>query len=205
MRSKSRTALAIVFLLPALFSCTPACAHKLYVFAVVEGKTIHGEAYFRGHLPAQQAAVRVLAPNEAVLGETKTDAEGKFAFEAAERCDHKLVVDAGDGHVESFTVSAAELPASLPLPPGEGRREAIARPLSTSPDLTQRESSGFAPAESPAADTAAIQAQIVQLRRELQAFQQETRWHDVLGGIGYIVGLMGLAFYFLGVRRREKH
>ena len=43
------------------------------------------------------------------------------------------------------------------------------------------------------------------LARELKEFKEEVRFHDVLGGIGYIVGLAGLAFYFLGVRRRDRN
>ncbi len=42
------------------------------------------------------------------------------------------------------------------------------------------------------------------LARELKEFKEEVRFRDVLGGIGYIVGLAGLAFYFLGVRRRDR-
>ena len=50
----------------------------------------------------------------------------------------------------------------------------------------------------------ALTRQIVQLRKQLDDYEQKTRWRDVLGGIGYILGLMGVAFYFLGVRRKEK-
>jgi nickel transport protein len=48
-----------------------------------------------------------------------------------------------------------------------------------------------------------VNHELVELRREFQDFRQEVRWHDVLGGIGYIVGVAGIAFYFLGVRRKE--
>jgi nickel transport protein len=49
-----------------------------------------------------------------------------------------------------------------------------------------------------------IEKQVVKLREELVRYEDRVRLHDVLGGIGCILGLMGLTFYFLGVRRREK-
>ncbi|HOU21896.1 MAG TPA: hypothetical protein PKX16_06700 [Kiritimatiellia bacterium] len=50
----------------------------------------------------------------------------------------------------------------------------------------------------------ALQKQIVELRRDLAARDDRTRLRDILGGIGYILGLMGLAFYFLGTRRKTE-
>ena len=49
-----------------------------------------------------------------------------------------------------------------------------------------------------------LRAEIVELRREFADYRNSTRLRDVLGGIGYILGLAGLAFYFLGVRRKER-
>jgi nickel transport protein len=45
---------------------------------------------------------------------------------------------------------------------------------------------------------------LAELRKEVARYENKVRLHDVLGGIGCILGFMGLAFYFLGVRRREK-
>ena len=40
------------------------------------------------------------------------------------------------------------------------------------------------------------------LRRELQEWRNQERLRDILGGIGYLLGMCGIAFYFLGTRRR---
>jgi len=55
-----------------------------------------------------------------------------------------------------------------------------------------------------AAQVAALQGQLAELRIAQDRHENKVRLHDVLGGIGYILGLMGLAFYFLGVRRKGK-
>jgi len=55
------------------------------------------------------------------------------------------------------------------------------------------------------ADVEAIGRQVAALRRDFDRFRNEIRLRDVLGGLGYILGIMGTAFYFLGVRRKEKH
>jgi len=43
--------------------------------------------------------------------------------------------------------------------------------------------------------------QIALLRQELDRWEHTCRLRDVLGGIGYIFGIAGVAFYFLGRRR----
>ncbi len=47
-RSAARVFLALSWF---LLLSTPALAHKLYVFSYVEGRAIHGTAYFRGGDP----------------------------------------------------------------------------------------------------------------------------------------------------------
>ena len=46
--------------------------------------------------------------------------------------------------------------------------------------------------------------QLAGLRADLDRYKNELRLRDVLGGVGYILGIMGIVFYFLGVRRKEK-
>jgi nickel transport protein len=47
----------------------------------------------------------------------------------------------------------------------------------------------------------AVSRQIRPLREQLEAYESKTRLHDTLGGIGYIVGIAGIAFYFMGRRK----
>ena len=205
----------ILILLGSLWHAAPAAAHKAVVFATVQGSTMEGEAYFRGGTPIRGAKVTVVGPDEQLLGETTTDEEGKFTLDVRLRCDHRLVVEAGEGHGAEYTVSADELPDDLPkpgapaglaggergqtgpAPPAEGAGEPAAAP----------------PAEKPAAvpdrqelerEIAAVGKQIAALRKDLDKYKNQLRLQDILGGIGYILGIMGLAFYFLGVRRKEK-
>ena len=51
---------------------------------------------------------------------------------------------------------------------------------------------------------AAVAKRIRPLQRELAQMRESIRLHDILGGIGYIIGIAGVTFYFLGVRRKEK-
>jgi nickel transport protein len=192
----------------ALFP-VPAMAHKLNLFVNADGKTIHGEAYFRGHVPARGAKVVAWAPGGEKLGETTTDDDGKFTLAAAYRCDYKLVVDAGDGHGAEFTLPADQLPQDLPpLGPSFAAGPA-ASPAATAPgdagggEPNSQRPTRPTPAHASPNPDAAVSHELVELRREFNDFRQEVRWHDVLGGIGYIVGVAGIASYFLGLRRKE--
>ncbi len=49
----------------------------------------------------------------------------------------------------------------------------------------------------------AVYNRIAALQDQLDAQQHRVWLRDVLGGIGYIVGITGVAFYFLGARRKQ--
>ena len=210
-----RIKLLALALLGGVAYATPAAAHKVVVFATAQAKTIEGEAYFRGGTPVREAKVTVVGPDEQVLGEARTDEEGRFTFGVQVRCDHKLIVDVGEGHAAEYTVPADELPDDLPLPggatnpPGEPPDEA--EPVA--PPEHVEKAAAAAPAEDRGAarqkedldaEIAAVGRQIAALRRDLDKYKSELRMQDILGGIGYILGVMGLVYYFLGVRRKEK-
>ena len=198
------------------FCGTPAFAHKLNLFAYAEGRTLHGEAYLRGGDPVRGAAVSVFDAEGRKLGDATTDEEGKFTFDVQFGCDHKLVVDAGAGHRAEYTVAADELPGDLPPPTAGGQTpvETPVPPAEPPGEPSGEQDVSTLPADKPDAAppgeesletrVEALTRQIVQLRKQLDDYEQKTRWHDVLGGIGYILGLMGVVFYFLGVRRKEK-
>jgi len=48
-----------------------------------------------------------------------------------------------------------------------------------------------------------VSKQLKPLREQLEAYQEKIFIHDVLGGIGYIFGVMGLLFYFAKSNRRN--
>lgn len=216
---RRRTTSAALFL--AIFlSTAPVWAHKLTVFAAAQGKTIAGEAYFRGGSPVRGVPVAVLGAGGEKLGELTTNDEGKFTFEPRVRVDHRFVVNAGEGHTGEFVVQAAELPATLPA--GEGSAVSAALPKKepenkggqAAPVLVDSSGGTESRPNKPAGEddsTAALSArieqlnqQVAELRKDLVHYQDEVRLHDLLGGIGVILGFMGLTFYFLGVRRKEK-
>ena len=43
--------------------------------------------------------------------------------------------------------------------------------------------------------------QVRPLQEQIQHYENKIRLHDVVGGIGFIVGLAGVSFYFAGKRK----
>jgi len=55
-----------------------------------------------------------------------------------------------------------------------------------------------------AAEIRALNQQIAALRSDLEKWKTALRLQDVLGGVGYILGILGGVSYFLAGRRRNK-
>lgn len=203
-----RDLLLVALLLASwLLPAHQALAHKVNVFAYVEGHTIVGEARFSGGKSAKNVAVSLQeTAGEKLLYTSQTDENGQFSMPLGQEIiasgsDLLVVVDASEGHRSQWLIKAAEyLPAS---------KAATLEVISPSQESVAKDGSG---AKQPAVDQdlEKLLAEIV--ARELRPVKQqlarlsvrEADFRDILGGIGYIFGLVGIAAYIKANRKKEK-
>jgi nickel transport protein len=202
-------AAAIVPLLVMALMMGEALGHDIRMSARVEGRRIVGKVYVRGGGAVAGATVTALDPDRRELASTQTDREGLFSLPIRMRCDHRLLADVGDGHGAEYVIKASLLPEDLPAAddaPG------AAAPQTRQPPAAEDASAGT-PADTqtqPAAKAAEgaeavkqLRAEIDELRQQLDQYRQRVRLLDVLGGVGYILGLTGIAYYWLSLRRNR--
>lgn len=187
----------------------PCSAHSIKVFATAEGDTISGYAYSRGGDRIRNQPIVIQNADGTVLGETTTDDNGEFTFPATQRIDHVIILETADGHRASFTVSADEFPETLAATTltqadveAEPTVENPQSELSATVEVPKQEPEpGMTQEEIEQVVETAVSRQIRPLREQLEAYENTTRLHDTLGGIGYIIGIAGIAFYFMGRRK----
>ena len=186
-------------------------AHKVKIFASAEGNVISGYVYYTGGGKPKQALILVQDQHGNGLGELKTDGNGEFSFSAETRRDHIFILELADGHRASFTVKAEELPASLAEaesaePQLQFANDTVERQKNVLPvsdvnsSVLEQKAFQLSAEELEAYLDMAIAKQLRPLREQLDRYEEKVRLHDILGGIGYIVGLMGLG-YFLSARK----
>lgn len=202
------------FFIVLLLQPSLAAAHKIKIFAAPEGEAINGICYYPGGDKYRQGTVMVFGPDNVLLGKVTTDDKGAFTFKPSRKTDHIFVIETADGHRAQYTVKAAELSlaagqeqtATGPAGTNAQHPEA-ARPSTSATAVTAAGTKKAAAAVSSGElqellDTT-IARHINPLREQLDRYEEKIRLHDVLGGIGYILGLAGLAFYCLGRKKRN--
>ncbi|MEM2145689.1 MAG: carboxypeptidase-like regulatory domain-containing protein, partial [Candidatus Jordarchaeaceae archaeon] len=174
-------------------------AHKLKVFATVEGQNIKGKVSLNDGEPIWDATVKVFDPTGKEIASTRTDEEGNFTIKAEFYCDYRIVADSGDGHGAEYKLSASLLPAGLPkraATPSDRSQTATKLPQEVAGEKSHSHLSSDDQFEM-------LRAEIARLSEQLQRYEDRVRMTDIIGGIGYIVGLTGAAYYYLGSRRRN--
>lgn len=193
--------LAVLLLLPI-----SAQAHKISIFAWSEGRELHGEVKFNGGRKAKNVQIAVQnAADSVVLAETVCNENGEFRVALPDAVlkthpDLLLVANGGEGHRGEWRLEATEyasaanaaaspaaaassaapaVPAATPTPAAQ----ASASPAAASDELLLRRvvseelSKGLSP-----------------VRKALaESHDQEPTMRDILGGMGWIIGLAGMA------------
>lgn len=191
-------ALMVSLLMPHL-----ALAHKVLASAYVidsdaRSATIEGEIGLSdGTMAAAGIPVQVFAANGELLGETNTLDGGLFTYRTTQGGDLRFTANLSAGHITHFILPADELPDQLKGVHGSNPQAQAATSLSPSTDDT------IDPTRLQHLINKAVADQIRPLRKDLARFKEEVRWHDVLGGIGYILGLFGIAAWVQS-RRKER-
>lgn len=162
-----------------------AAAHRVQVYALQEGDTVRVDAKFAGGRKVKGGRVLVLDEQEKVLHEGATDEEGSYAFNRPSPSALTIVVEAGQGHRGEWKMDALEERNASPREGGDERRE------------TPAASPAVAPEEMKKLVEEAVEKAVKPIRTMLiDSVERGVSLRDVMGGIGYIIGLVGLAAYF---------
>jgi nickel transport protein len=204
-RKMQMTMLPVAALL--LLIVPTAHAHRVNVFAWVEGDTVRTESSFPGgrEVNGGQVVVYDDETGEKLLA-GRTDDKGKFSFPVPRKTSLRIELTAGMGHKNEWIVPAEEILAASGLSGPNPAPSAGERGESADSKAVVEPAGGQ---EVPSARIeAAVEkvldrklAPMVKMMAELR--QRRTSLADVVGGIGYIIGLAGLGAY-IHYRRKIK-
>lgn len=194
-------ATTLLFLSFLLLSTSGAFAHKISIVAWAEGNTIFTESVFGGGTTPKQAKIEVFNLDGKKLLDGTTNDNGEFQFKAPERISMKIKVDAGMGHQATCTLDKQEFADS-------DEEESTAEVSSSEEEFVSEEISNVMMNEKIIRKIVKteLNSQLNQMSRRLVrqlSEKQEPSITDILGGIGYIIGLVGLGM-FINYRNKIK-
>jgi len=193
-----------VAMVMTLCLATASSAHKVNVFAYVDGNTVVTDSGYSRTKRVQGGIVEVYdAASGKLLLSGTTDTNGKFVFEIpaearAGKMDLRLLLKAGVGHQAEWLVKYAEYGAAANPSEDHAQTEA-AQPVA---EMTGE-------AVSTSVDSAAVEAiirrELAPVKRMLADMSQPGPGvTEIVGGIGYIFGLLGIAAYMKSRKNNGK-
>jgi nickel transport protein len=201
--SRANIAAVVVFVFMPFAAAGTAFAHRVNVFAWVEGDTVHVEGTFAGGKKVNKGKILVKDPQGVELLSGLTDDQGAFSFKVPQRTDLKIVLVAGQGHRGQWTLRAAELGAgpsgTAPITgaakamPGEAHTVGTDRPVGTATSMVEGKPQ---PGELERLVESVLDRKLKPIVGMLADIRnQGPTVGDVFAGIGYIFGLVGVAAY----------
>jgi nickel transport protein len=188
-----RLVLALALVLAA---AAPAAAHKLKVFATVEGDAVTGYAFFVGGGRAR-GTPWTAKTEDAALASGTTDDEGRFRFTPPQPVTTAITVtvDTREGHIASATLPASRFAGAVAVAPA-----APPPPAPGAPPAAE-ETPAAPPPDTAALVEAAVQRQVEPLLERIEEMDSRLRSTDILSGIFLIVGLAGIGLWARGRKR----
>jgi nickel transport protein len=192
--SPQRVVTALGLLLLSVVVST-AYAHKVNVFAYVEGDQVYIQGYFSDGSKAKNSDVTVYASDGRELTKGQTDEDGAFTFPTQDKQQAlHVVLNAGMGHQAAYDIPADEMAGATAAP------ATTTPPASEDPapraDEPHAGGDSAAPAQiSEAAIRKAVAEGVLPLAREISELKERRGFSDIVGGIGFIVGVLGMVAY----------
>ncbi len=196
MKNKLYLILIFIFLIIMMVNIS-VFAHKVNIFAYAEGEKIYTESYFNDGKKCIDSKIEVFDNQENKLLEGLTDKEGEFSFEVpSEDGDLKIVLTASMGHQAEYSILADELSSTAGL-----IKEEPEEPVS----LISPETSLVDLEEIQSIIEDSLNEKLKSIMREMREIKksQEDKISptEIIGGIGYIIGIFGIIAYFLSRKR----
>jgi nickel transport protein len=217
MNTKGSLGFCVYLLCVVLWLCASAgsaFAHKAIIFAWVEGDTVFTQSKFSGGRKALNSIVVVYDTDGNQLLDGKTDKNGEFSFKIPKRSALKIVLKASMGHLAEWTIPAEEIVADVgDVGHSHMENEANEDSKETSEDsaTVKAKKANSIPTHVYLEHQALQQMIDKSLDKKLtpitnmlaKSMDREPGITEILGGIGYILGLVGIALYVASRRRND--
>lgn len=190
---------------------TIATAHRVVLFAWIQGDTIFTESQFPNGKKISNGDITVYDRDEALLISGKSDDLGKFSFKIPLQDYLKIVLDAGTGHQANWVFCEKDIKASCPSGI-DTRVVQFKSPFNkqTATDKTRSDVDSKNVLQKDSLKKTCPEVQKIKnivekvLDKKLQPIMgmlvkmqdKGPTVTDVFGGIGYILGIMGIAAFF---------
>jgi nickel transport protein len=177
-----------------------ALAHRVNVFAWIEGGVVFVECRYPDGKKVNAGVIRVLDSAGTELLSGITNAQGEFSFRIPAQTDLTIVLEAGMGHRAEWTLSKEELAPIGQTSVAAPRDPSQQAPQAGTPGTVSTDTAPSAPPQAETIEQAiekALDRKLAPVMKMLaESRDPGVRLSDVLGGIGYIIGLVGIAAYF---------
>ena len=197
MKKRNNTLFSFIILFLTIVVLTgshvPALAHKVMIFAWVEGDTVFTESKFSGGKKAVNAPVVIFDKDGKKLLEGKTDNKGEFSFKIPKVSDLRIVLDAGMGHKAEWTVPESDIREAGAI---LEKNSAVGSSGSIAVGLSKEEVRKIVE------DSLDKKLRPI-LRMITESRNTKPSLTEIIGGIGYIFGLMGVALYFISKKKKR--
>ncbi len=171
-----------LFLVPAI----QVKAHKAILFAWLEGNIVHTESKLSGGKTVKNGKIIVYDMKGKKLLTGKTNLHGEFSFKLPQQTALRIELKASMGHGAEWLIPAEET-----------KPQNTSKPVKSSDLYQQGESQSIKSTELEVLVEKIIDRKLQPIQRKLAESQQnKISLIDILGGLGYIIGLVGLAAYF---------
>lgn len=185
---------ALVFVLFLALAST-AFSHKVYLFAWIEGDTVYTESYSSGKKKVRGGLVKVFDPAGRKLLEGKTDEKGKYSFKIPRNTDLRIVLETAMGHKAEFLLKADEMSGieKSQATTTSNRKSEVPSSSVVKVDIEQVK----------LLMEETLDSRLRPILRTLAKIQEERGpgLTEIIGGIGYIFGIMGLILYLKGRKK----
>jgi len=214
MKNKLYLILIFTFLIIIMMDVS-VFAHKVNIFAYVEGDKVYTESYFNDGKKCIDSKIEVFDNQGNKLLEGLTDKEGEFSFEVpSEDGDLKIVLTASMGHRAEYTIRTDELrdtmgsiEESIEKPISSEKRDesSLAEMISEEKEVISPEISSLDLNEIQSLIEDALDKKLKPIMREMieikKSQEDKISPTEIIGGIGYIIGIFGIIAYFLSRKR----
>jgi nickel transport protein len=185
------------------FSAFDVHAHRVNIFAWVDGNTVHTQSKFGGGKMVNNGEISVFDPEGNLLLKGNTDENGEFSFTIPKKTSLRISLNAGMGHQSEWTVTAEEIGALQ-----ENNFVVPDQPEDSNSVLGKKSdpllATGLTREDIEQAVEQAMEKKLKPVMQMLSDFRDPgPRIMDIFGGIGYIIGLVGIGAYFKNRKKMD--